>query len=90
MFLGIPSIAVLIFSYIVLGTDWTEFGRELDSLRMFFAGLVAIPYVISSGVAFFIRVYSYMLEKAREGNAQKSKRRRRDTSENPLYAILKR
>jgi len=72
MFLGIPSIAVLMFSYIVLGTNWAVFGQEFENLRLFFAGIVAIPYVVSSGAAFFIRVYSYMLAQATAPKARNS------------------
>lgn len=70
MFLGIPSIAVLLFSLIVLSTDWTVFGKELDNLRVFFAGIVAIPYVVSSGAAFFLRVYSYIWMQAKSAKNQ--------------------
>jgi len=73
MFLGIPSIAVLLFSYTVLSTDWTVFGQEFENLRLFFAGIVAIPYVVSSGAAFFIRVYSYMLSQATNSRKQKNR-----------------
>ena len=71
MFISIPSIAVLTFSYIVLGTDWSAFGEPIESLRLFFAGMVAIPYVVSSGFAFFLRVYAYMWAQARKSKSRK-------------------
>ena len=60
VFLNIPSIAVLMFALVVLSTDWSSFGPEFEAIRMFLAGLVAIPYVVASGFAFFLRVYAYM------------------------------
>ena len=65
MFLNIPSIAVLLYSLVVLGTDWSMFGDEFEAMRMFLAGIVAIPYVTAAGFAFFIRVYTYMWKMSR-------------------------
>lgn len=75
IFLGIPSLTILLFSLIVLGTDWSIFGHNFEQLRLFLAGIVAIPYVISSGFAFFLRVYAYMWELAtRKQKTKKTKR----------------
>lgn len=60
MFLGIPSQTVLIYSLVVLGTNWSVFGEPMEQLRIFIAGMVAIPYVVAGGFAFFYRVYTYM------------------------------
>jgi len=74
MFLSIPSIAILMFSYIVLGTSWAEFGAMMENLRIFFAGMVAIPYVTASGYAYLLRVYAYMWSKT----MKKQKRSKRN------------
>lgn len=65
IFLNIPSIAILVYSLVVLGTDWSAFGPEFEVIRMFLAGTVAIPYVVASGFAFFIRVYTYIWKLSR-------------------------
>ena len=74
VFLNIPSIAVLMYSLVVSGTDWSAFGSEFEALRLFLAGIVAIPYVTAAGFAFFIRVYTYIWKISRGQEIQRKKK----------------
>ena len=66
IFLNIPSIAVLLFSMVVLGTNWSVYGPEFEAIRIFLGGIVAIPYVVAAGFAYFLRVYAYIWQISRD------------------------
>lgn len=88
MFLGIPSQTVLIYSLVVLGTNWSVFGEPMEQLRIFIAGMVAIPYVVAGGFAFFYRVYTYMWHLASQGQ-HKTQNRKKELRAEALLAKSK-
>lgn len=88
MFLGIPSQTVLIYSLVVLGTNWSIFGEPMEQLRIFIAGMVAIPYVVAGGFAFFYRVYTYMWHLANQ-TQQKNNHKKKELRAEALLAKSK-